>query len=320
MKKLLHTYIKNFQFFPKSAIYDDDARYRISEFNQHIATLYFIIKTKKVSFIPDTFHPGENYTFSGKLKIGEAHIDITFSTASMLYDFAPIKDNFKTIDAFTDYCMDQWQDPSRPYLSNSEKYAAKTTIDNSKSNENKLVINCMLQHAFTNGRMPEVTVNPYQLISMQDLKCLAPLEIIYIGKSNDDTWNRIYNHNKWGLIEEHRMITDELLIYFLEIDKSFIKIDDINDFKLIHRDESELSIEVATKATEAAFINYFIKHKKFNDHHVNVDITKNKTFSEDLKDAGYNELVAEVSLDSPFGVIGTTDSGYSDYHKTNYSF
>ena len=50
MKKYFQTFVKKYQVIPKSSIYDEYAKHLISEFNKHEATLYFIVKTKKVSF------------------------------------------------------------------------------------------------------------------------------------------------------------------------------------------------------------------------------------------------------------------------------
>ena len=107
------------------------------------------------------------------------------------------------------------------------------------------------------------------------------------------------------MIEEHRDETDELLVYFMEIDKSSIAEDSLNGVRVIVRDEAELSVQDATVATEAALINYFIKEKRFNDHHVASDITRSKTIVNAVKSRGYTDLVVECKLEGSFGVLGT---------------
>lgn len=321
MEKILHTYVKNFQFFPKSAIYDEDSQLRISDFNRHTATLYFIVKTKKVNLLPSTFHVASDYTFCGQIAIEDKKYELSFSPADMLYRFPKLQEKFESIADFTDFCMNQWRDESRPKLSNPQKYAEWADVDIKKSSSGKLVIKCPLQKSITQTRNPYITLSPYQLVNYSETQCLAPLEIIYIGKCNDDTWQRIYNHNKWGLIEEFRDdSTEDLLVYFLEIDKSFVDKTSIGSMSFIHRDESELSIKDATLATEAVLINYFIKQKKFNVQHVGTDITKSDLILEKVKSKGYTGMAVEVGVDGPFGKLGTTDVGYCDYHLAQFTF
>ncbi|MCL2657574.1 MAG: hypothetical protein FWD62_09160 [Betaproteobacteria bacterium] len=310
--------MKNFQFFPKSSIYDDDAKYRISEFNRHVATLYFIVRTKKACFLPATFSVGLDYSFRGVIDIAGHQLPIQFSCVDILFQTPDVQKAFSTCNEFVEYCMRQWKDPARPNLSSSEKYAAKAYVDANRSTANKLVIECPVKYSITREHIGEVVLSPYQLINLADANFPAPLEIIYIGKSNDDTWKRIYNHNKWGLIDEHRDETEELLVYFLEIDKSCIVDQNFNGFRVIARDESALSVEDATVATEAVLINYFVKEKKFNNHHVGSDVAKSDTIVDKVKARGYTDLAVECELEGPFGVIGTHSSGFKHRHSVHH--
>lgn len=316
--KLLSTYVKKFQFFPKSSIYDKDAEFRINEFNRHKATLYFIVRTKKARFLPDSFEVGADYFFRGIIDVAGHHLPAEFSCVDMLFQAPDIKKAFSTREIFADHCMSQWRDPAHPHLTSSQKYAAKALVDINRSTGSRLIVECPVKYSITKEHVGEVVLSPYQLINLKSVNYPAKLEILYIGKSNDDTWNRIYNHNKWGLIEEHRDETEELLVYFLEIDKSTILNQNINGLRVIARDESELSVEDATVATEAALINYFVKEKKFNDHHVGSDITKSDTIINRVKSRGYTDLAVECELEGPFGIIGTQSSGFNRRHSVQY--
>lgn len=316
--KILSTYAKNFQFFPKSSIYDDDARYRISEFNRHVATLYFIVRTKKARFLPGSFKVGTDYFFRGVIDIAGHQLPIQFSCVDMLFQAPGVQEAFPTQNDFVDYCMRQWQDRVHPHLTSSQKYAAKALVDKNRSTENRLIVDCPVKCIITKENVGEVVLSPYQLINLAVANYPTALEILYIGKSNDDTWKRIYNHNKWGLIEENRDETEELLVYFLEIDKSTILDQNLKGLRVIARDESELTVEDATVATEAAFINYFVKEKKFNDQHVGSDIAKSDTIINRVKSRGYTDLVVECELEGPFGVIGTHSSGFNRRHSVQY--
>jgi hypothetical protein len=316
--RLLSTYVKNFQFFPKAAIYDDDAKYRISEFNRHVATLYFIVRTKKACFLPATFRVDLDYFFRGTIEIAGHQLPVQFSCVEMLYQAPDVQKAFPNCNDFAEYCMRKWKDPSRHHLTSSQKYAAKAFVDVNRSTTNRLVIECPVKYSITPEHIGELVLSPYQLINLADASFPAPLEIIYIGKSNDDTWKRIYNHNKWGLIEEHRDETEELLVYFLEIDKSSIFNESINGFRMIAREESELSVEDATVATEAALINYFVKEKKFNGQHVGSDIAKSDTIINRVKSRGYTDLVVECELNGPFGILGTQATGFKRRHSVRH--
>jgi hypothetical protein len=315
MKKYFQSYIKQYQIFPKRSIYGAHSKNLISEFNRHEATLYFIVKTKKVVFLPESFRPIGNYCFLGFLEVSGRRHEIVFNTAKMHYDHKEINKRFSSIEDFCNFSMRDWGVDNYPNLSNAEKYAAIAHVDLHKSSANEIVINCPLGKAIT-GATTEIIVTPYQLIMFFDIDCLSEIEILYIGKSNDDTWKRIYNHNKWGLIDENISPDEEVIVYFLQLDKSDMDIGSIgSNFVLIHRQESEVTIENATLSIEAALISYFIETKKFNDHHVGKGIGKIDLIQDKLKKRGYTNLIVEVALDGLFGFVGTSKSGFRNYHK-----
>jgi len=318
LSKAFHGYIDKYQFFPKSSIYDEFNKERVSEFNRHSATLYFIVKTPKVKFIIDSFEIVDNFCIRGSFLIDDKTIDVIFNAAKIWFDAPVIKEKFKDIDKFTDYCMSQWGGPEIEGASNAEKYISSSEINLDKSNENYLRINCALSTALSNGKNKELILTPYQLINFFEMDCLGNLEIIYIGKSNDDTWRRIYNHNKWGLIEEFHESTDELLIYFMSLDKSYIENQQLDGLNVTHRNESELSIEDATNIMEASMIIHFMKEKKFNIELVGSNISTIKSVKEELLPNNYNKILVEVSLDGLFGYLGSPSIEASNNHKIEY--
>jgi hypothetical protein len=318
MAKILSTYVKNYQFFPKSAIYDDDAEFRISEFNRHTATLYFLVRTKKATFVPRSFSTDENFSFHGLIDVAGKRFPIRFSTVEMMYQAPQVKAHFANMEEFAEYSMRQWGDPSNLKLTSRQKYAAKAQVDLAKSTPAKLVVECPVRYSMTREHVGETVLSPYQLINLYNPDYPAPLEILYIGKSNDDTWKRIYNHNKWGLIEEHRDESQDLLVYFLEIDKVSIVDNHVDSLRTIVRTNTDVSVEEATVASEAALINYFIKEKKFNDQHVGSDIAKSKAIIDGVKSRGYTDLVVECKLDGTFGVLGTPSTPHSRNHHVEF--
>ncbi|MET3124253.1 hypothetical protein AAKU67_003868 [Oxalobacteraceae bacterium GrIS 2.11] len=114
MSKMLSTYVKNFQFFPKSAIYDEDAKYRINKFNQSTATLYFIVRTKKARLQPSTFRLTGDHYFDGIIEVGDRQVPTRFSCVDMMFQYKELNEKFKSCENFFDYCMNQWGDKNRP--------------------------------------------------------------------------------------------------------------------------------------------------------------------------------------------------------------
>ncbi len=317
-KKIFHSYIKKYQVFSKAAIYDKFAKHRISEFNRHEATLYFIVKTPKITIVPSSFKVIENFNIKGKFFIEGQLVDIVFNAAKVQFDDPAIKKRFKTLGEFTNSCMNRWTFPQSKSMSSSVKYANATTINFEKSSANYIHINCALRRVITKSENGELILSSYQLINFININCIRNLDILYIGKSNDDTWKRIYNHNKWGLIEEYRESRDDLLIYFLQIDKNHINFANEHKTTLVQSYESELSIEDATTATESALIIYFISKKLFNIDYVGSDIKKTKIVREVLQPKGYNQIVVELCLDGFFGILGSESITPSDYHMIGY--
>lgn len=315
MKKYFLSHIKKYQIFPKRSIYGDYAKNLISEFNKHEATLYFLVKTKKVTFLPESFRAIGNYCFIGFLEVAGKKHEIIFNAAKMHYDNKQISKRFASVEDFCNFSMKEWRNEKFPNLKNDEKYASIAYVDLNESSPNQIVINCPLGRKIS-GSDTKIIVTPYQLIMFFDIDCLSDLEILYIGKSNDNTWKRIYNHNKWGLVDENVLPDEEIIVYFLQLDKSDVDMGDFgNSVFFMRKQESEVPIEDATIAIEAAMISHFIESKKFNDHHVGKELGKIDVIQSKLKSKGYTDLVVEVSLDGLFGVLGTKKTGFGGYHK-----
>lgn len=317
MKTYYHSYIKKFQFIPKSRLYDEDSKSTISEFNKHEATLYCIVKTPKIVFLPETFSVDKNYNLIGKVKIGNDNIkEIKFNAVEILYQLPQLKENFSTLEIFCDTYMNLYNE--LPLLSNNLKYNKLSSIDINNSNESIIRLNCPIVKAITKGKGLYSDLRIYQLINYFNIDILEDLEVQYIGKSNDNTWNRLYNHNKWGLLEEHRDKREEdYLVYFLQLEDIKINISGRDNLSTIHKDNN-INLVDATKITEASLINYFIKNKKFNKEMVDIDLAKWDFIKKKLSDNGYTDVVVELYLDGLFGNLGTIDIGYKSYHQIEY--
>lgn len=317
-EKILNTYIKAYQFFPKYAIYDEYEKERISNFNQHEATIYMIIKTPSVKFDVHSFRVIDDYMYRGDLLVAGKRHDVVFNAAKLHFKHAKMQSQFECIKDFTDTVMSAWKLTETANLSPSEMYALASSIDFDASTQNKLVINCALGRVICGGQGGQIIVNPYQLINEFEMDCLENLEILYIGKSTDNTWRRVYNHNKWGLIEENRNQNEDLIVYFMQLDESLIGHMYLGSIAILIRDFSGISIANVTKITEMALINHFIKEKKFNIDHVGSDILQSKVAKKELVQNGYTKLSVELSLDGLLGRLGTKSVGFNEYNLAEY--
>ncbi len=319
MEKCYHSYIKKFQVLPKSTLYNEDSKYMISEFNKHEATLYLIVKTPKIAFIPESFIIDDNYNLCGEVFIENTETikAIKFNPLKIPYDMPQLRNNYPTLESFINTYMDMYEDGNK---SNKQKYKDLSSIDLNNSNESKLRIKCPISKAVTRGEGDYMDLKIYQVINFFNIDILQNLEILYIGKSNDNTWQRLYSHNKWGFLEEYRnKAKEDFLVYFLQLDYSKLEINKINNFAILNRgDDTQITLEDATKITEASLINYFIKEKKFNDQMVNMDLSKWYFIKTKLKNNGYTEVNVELYLDGLFGKLGTDNTKYKGYHNMKY--
>lgn len=318
MKKFYHSYIKKFQFIPKSTLYNEELQSLISDFNQHEATLYFIVKTPIISFLPELFEIDNNYNLSGEISIGSNRTKtIKFNAVEMLYQMPELKEHFPSLESFCNTYMNLYDDLSIP---NNQKYKQLASIRLNDSDHTKLRLQCPIVQAITQGKGSYYDFRIYQVLNYFNMDVLGDLQILYIGKSNDNTWKRLYNHNKWGFLEEHRdKSKEDFLVYFLQLDDSAINLSNDNNLTIIHRDnDNSISLEDATKITEATLINHFIKVKKFNKEMVNIDLSKWEFIKNKLANNKYSDVVVELYLDGVFGKLGTVDTGYNFYHKIEY--
>lgn len=267
-------------------------------------------------FIPESFRVSEGFSFLGKISVqGKAH-DVRINMAYFFWQIPKFFRQFSSYQEFGRYCMSRWRPVGRGHLKSDEKYAVTSSVMLNKSSGDRLVIDCAIAKTLS-GR-GETVLNPYQLANAFDMNFLGPLEIAYIGRTCDGAWNRLYNHNKWGLIEDRRGVEEELLVYFMQLDCSEITSLEATDYLFVKNDHSPLPVRHVTEVTEAALIAHFMCDEGYNVKLVGADIRKTRAAKNVLRGCGYDSLVCEVKLESPLGRIGTKAVGMWGHHQIEY--
>jgi hypothetical protein len=84
------------------------------------------------------------------------------------------------------------------------------------------------------------------------------VEVLYVGKSTDNTLKRLQNHNKWGEITTDLGTDEVAIVYFMEIEESLFSRTSVGPVTFLSstRDE-DIDRDSAALITEAALIKHF---------------------------------------------------------------
>ncbi|MEC4728931.1 hypothetical protein HWQ46_25795 [Shewanella sp. D64] len=316
--KYFNTYVSQYMYQPHYRIFEEK-NIKILEELEIISksTIYAIVKTSKVKFIPSSFEMTTNYCVEGKLLVDGKQYNVIFNMAKYWFDGESdlskgLKSRFKTINEFVDYALSDFIAIDGSNVSNSEKYRRLAQVK-PDSTEEQLNVRCPIASGMNNGEPVDANLFVYQLINHYDMDLLSKLEICYIGKSNRSTFKRLKNHEKWGpiLSSKHNEHFD-YFAYFFVIDEATIYKLNANKNHLVLRTWSKLPNGVITSICEATLINYF--KPDFNKEFVNTDILNVKVVKDWLVAKGFDAIMTEVELEGLMGQLGTKLKPYSGRH------
>jgi len=171
MSKIFHTYIKKYQFHPFELLFDDSVReYIKTEYTEKTSTLYAIVETDKACFLPQTFLFDENFCANGKIKVLGVEHNVSLNIPKTLYESESelsdsLQNNFRRIEDFTDYCMEQYKNNEGEKVTSGALYKLLATIDKQSSSAKTMYSNCPLWNILTNSEEQLAQYNVYQMIN-----------------------------------------------------------------------------------------------------------------------------------------------------------
>ncbi|MBB6244114.1 hypothetical protein [Rhodanobacter sp. MP1X3] len=310
------SYIREFQPVAKDTLYSAPDKNVFSDFHRKKSTVYMIAKTKKMSFVIDSFRVIDDFCILGKVLVGGRTEDVMFNIAKLLFEKSGVTHKYDGWRSWADRVMSAWAIKEESHLSSSQKYRRGSRIDLDLSNETRLYIECMLYQSIGNGNTSRrVIVQPLDLAHMFDWYLLDDIEILYVGKSKSSVLNRAINHNKWGEITTDLKSDEFAFVYFMDIEQSSIMKESLGPISLItNTTDDELDRDSIALITEAALIKHFFSEEKYNREIVSQDIIAVKSVREKLIERGYTALRVDLILEGVFGVFGTKKTGITRSH------
>lgn len=318
---LFNAYIDEFHVVDKDTMFNELSKGTFTEFHRKKASVYFLAKTRRVTFFPKTFVIEADFCLRGKIKIGNRVEEVRFNVAKMLFEASGVKTHFSSWEHWATEVMSEWEVKNAQNMSASQLYRTFSAIDLELSSEAYLYIDCKLLQGVKGGDLKARTVvNPVQLAHMFDWGVFDDIEILYVGKSKDSVLNRTMNHNKWGAITSAVKQDEMVLVYFMNIAHSPMA--KFSPFPLLRVvgaiEDDELDRDAVSVITEAALIKHFFKEKGFNEQVVTQPIEEVAKIKEMLVDRGYTGVLVALQLEGPLGVLGTDATGYHNHHVASY--
>lgn len=319
MSKTFHTYLKKYQFHPFERLFDKSIRSFIkTEYTERTSTIYAIVETDKVSFVPETFRADTNFCIVGSVKVGSTFHEVRLNMAKTWYDSESdlslqLRAKFSSVEEFTNYFMSQYQDPKKPNLSSEHLYQQLVNVDLSNTNAEMLRVKCPLVNAMTRGKRAYTELHSFQTLNLLDIDCLGDLEILYLGKSTGSTFERLKKHEKWGPIMASRKQEKSYIVYFFEINDTLLVQENFGRNLFLINGFNELPKDSIVRLCEASLINYYAP--KYNDEYVGSNLKEVGLVNKWLKNNGYTELVTEIELDGVMGKLCTKNKPFQVRHE-----
>lgn len=309
--KSFHAYIERYQFLTPDRIFGDLKRTFEPIVDEDGSTIYFIVKCKKVRWLPERFRSTLNYSLRGRIEIDGVVESAEIDMAAFWYAMPGIQENFPDKSSMASYFLDRQKNALWQLIPKPLRYKLLSRVKPLESTAQVLAVQCGIMRNLNKDGLDTARVFAYQAINQCGLP--APkLEVVYIGSSLVGSFGRLESHEKWGRIFSEKSEDEDILIYFCRITGEEIRETRGPGLSLVSRDSHELDRATETLITEMALISHF--KPLYNDHHTRRSITHSKRVQEKLVSSGYSQVDVEVLLDGSMGKLGSRHTGRYGAH------
>ncbi|WP_228892980.1 hypothetical protein [Pseudoduganella aquatica] len=314
---LFSSYVTEYHPLEKDLLYHELSKNHFDEFHRKKSTLYLIVKTRRIRFLPGSFRIGAGFRITGIVTVGDRTELVTFNVAKFLFPRHGARSGCASWEDWAEKVMAGWGFPCTGQDTAAEAYRKNSSIDLERSTEELLWIDCKLWQGMAGGNLALRTiVSPVQLAHSFDWDLLAPLEVIYVGKSKNGVLMRARNHNKWGKITTDLGPDEVAIVYFMRIATRTVRKRRIGPYYSFEElQDSDIDPDSAVKITEAALIQHFFEEQKLNVQIVRQDFREVDSVKNKLVKRKYAAVCVELLLEGVFGKMGTCKAGYHGEHR-----
>jgi len=291
VKKILSLTIDKYHFAIQEEL-NDEVALKALKGNQEIksAKLYSIVQTNRMYVNFDSFSIDKNYNISLNVHINNKLKVVKFNL--MEYYFESYENYFKSLDSFINFLEKQIMKLEyfkQNIISKNEIYKFINIIED-YSYSSVICIKCPFDYILCNGEYDSVFMNIYRILNHFNIKNIRDdLEMIYIGKSLDDTLQRLRTHEKWSEVhtkDRKNPNNDyDYLVYMFNFKQD--DIDFTNIFSPIK--DSNYKIEDIVDNLETALISHF--KPMLNKKKIDIDFPNSEFVKKELKNNGYDGLI-----------------------------
>lgn len=291
MKKILNLTIDKYHFAIQEELNDEVALKALKVDPEIKSTkLYSIVQTNRMYVNIGSFSINKDYNISLSVDINNKLKVVKFNL--MEYYFESYKNFFKNLDSFISFLEEQVMKLEyfeQKNISKNELYKFINIIeDNSYSSV--ICIKCPFDFILSSGRYDAVFMNIYRILNHFNIKYIRDnLEMIYIGKSLDDTLHRLKTHEKWSEVHSKDRKNPnndyDYLVYMFNFKQDDIDFTDM----LSPIKDSKYNIENIVDNLETALISHF--KPMLNKKKIDIDFPNSEFVKKELKDNGYDGLI-----------------------------
>lgn len=300
MPRYLCSHIKRYNFFPARRLFTADADVHRKFLAGRKYPIYFIVKTRRLRFVPNKCRVGYGFDVHCTVTNGDAEFRGTANMADLWYAMDAMKMHFTSKEEMAAYLLARNPNWLFRRLPSAINYKLSSQIV-SKDPSQTLTIHCALKRNMNKEGDAVTDLHAYQMANQYGWDCVDNLKVMYIGKSDAGTFDRLVNHEKWGRILTSLHEDEDVLVYFMEIDGDDYSIEARNGVSIIERSDAAIDFEDLVGITEMALISYF--SPEMNEQHTKRDIGLTKLARKLGKT--YDEFKIEVDLDGVMGRLGT---------------
>jgi len=291
MKKVLRLTITKYHFAIQEELNDDIAMKALKGNKEIKSTkLYSIVQTNRMYVNFNSFSVDKDYNISLNIHINKKLKILKFNL--MKYYFELHKKSFENLDFFIKYLEDQVLKIKYFEKNNISKNEIYKFINILKdySYSSVICLRCPFDYVLSNYQYDAVSLNIYRILNHFNIKNIRDdLEIIYIGKSLDDTLQRLKTHEKWSEVQTKDRKNPnndyDYLVYMFNFTQD--DIDFTNILNLIK--DSTYNVKDIVDNLETALISHY--KPMLNKNKKDINFQNSEFVKKELKDNGYDGLI-----------------------------
>lgn len=315
MRNIFHVCLDDYRVITPEMLYGDYRPLVKNEFMTNTSSLYVISRIPKLRFVPSKCRIGFGFNVRGRMRVGaDRVVDFDFSVPKFWHELSLLHDAFESPAQLAAYCMEHA--PMQPLvrrLSGNLMYKLLSRVKRESSSESRIAVDCLISLCVSGGETARLDMYPHRVANICDLDMGDYPEVLYVGISNKNTFDRLEKHSTLQRILAERGDDYDIILHFISMEDANIRLKVVEGLLMLANDyNNRLSKNDINEIAETVLIHYF--QPRYNDKKKRAPVAANGKVKRCLVAGKYTEVLLEFNTSGVLSRFGSSAVMNSNHH------